>query len=103
MLCALDSPTTQHPTPSTRAPAWQRVGRGPHNRSRGSITSTKTDFENVFESAGINQTQHSIMLNVETTVILTLSGRRVTQTVETSFCVAQTVIIGSVPEIMVNK
>ncbi len=64
---------------------------------------TKTDFENIFESAGVNQTQHSIMLNVETTVILNLSGRRITQTVETSFCVAQTVIIGSVPEIMVNK
>ncbi|MBO5858288.1 MAG: hypothetical protein J6R20_00715, partial [Clostridia bacterium] len=48
---------------------------------------TKTDFENIFESAGVNQTQHSIMLNVETTVILNLSGRRITQTVETSFCV----------------
>lgn len=69
----------------------------------GFVSSTKTDFENVFESAGLNQTQHSVMLNVETTVILNFAGRRIPKTVETSFCVAQTVIVGSVPEIMVDK
>lgn len=79
-------------------------GLGPHvDIDVGFVSSTKTDFENVFESAGLNQTQHSVMLNVETTVILNLAGRRVHQTVETSFCVAQTVIVGSVPEIMVDK
>ena len=65
-------------------------------------SSTKSDFENVFTSAGINQTQHSIMLNVETTVMLTLPGKRITETVATSFCVAQTVIVGSVPSVMVE-
>ena len=65
-------------------------------------SSTKSDFENIFESAGINQTQHSVMLNLETTVMLTLPGRRLTQTVETSFCIAQTVIVGSVPNVMVE-
>ncbi|MBQ9850938.1 MAG: sporulation protein YunB [Clostridia bacterium] len=79
-------------------------GLGPKvNIDVGFVSSTKTDFKNVFESAGINQTQHSIMLNVETTVILNLAGRRIPQTVETSFCVAQTVIVGSVPEVTVNK
>ncbi|MBR2869182.1 MAG: sporulation protein YunB [Clostridia bacterium] len=79
-------------------------GFGPHvDISVGYVSSTKTDFENVFQSAGMNQTQHNVMLNVETTVILNLAGRRITQTVETSFCVAQTVIVGSVPDIMVNK
>ena len=68
----------------------------------GFSSSTKTDFENVFESAGINQTQHSVMLNVETTVMLNLAGRRIPKTVETSFCVAQTVIVGSVPDVMVE-
>lgn len=68
----------------------------------GCASSTQSDFENVFSSAGINQTQHSIMLNVETTVMLTLPGKRLTQTVETSFCVAQTVIVGSVPDVMVE-
>lgn len=65
-------------------------------------SSTQSDFENVFTSAGINQTQHSVMLNVETTVMLTLPGKRVSQIVETSFCVAQTVIVGSVPDVMVE-
>lgn len=68
----------------------------------GMSSSTQSDFENVFESAGINQTQHSVMLNLETQVILTMSGRRVTSKVETSFCVAQTVIVGSVPDVMVE-
>ncbi len=68
----------------------------------GMSSSTQSDFENVFESAGINQTQHSVMLNLETQVILTMSGRRVTSKVATSFCVAQTVIVGSVPEVMVE-
>ncbi len=78
-------------------------GFGPEiNIDVGFASSTKTDFENVFESAGINQTQHSVMLNVETTVMLSLAGRRITQTVKTSFCVAQTVIVGSVPDVMVE-
>ena len=78
-------------------------GIGPHvDIDVGFSSSTHTDFENIFESAGINQTQHSVMLNVETTVMLSLAGRRIPKTVETSFCVAQTVIVGSVPEVMVE-
>ncbi len=68
----------------------------------GFSSSTQSNFENVFTSAGINQTQHSVMLNIETTVILTMSGKRIKQTVETSFCVAQTVIVGTVPNVMVE-
>lgn len=78
-------------------------GFGPHiDVDIGISSSTQSDFENVFQSAGINQTQHSVMLNVETTVMLSLPGKRVSQTVETSFCVAQTVIVGSVPDVMVE-
>lgn len=78
-------------------------GFGPHvDIDVGFSSSTKTDFENIFESAGINQTQHSVMLNVETTVMLNLAGRRIPQTVKTSFCIAQTVIVGSVPDVMVE-
>lgn len=65
-------------------------------------SSTQSDFSNVFESAGINQTQHSVMLSLETEVILTASGRRITQNIKTSFCVAQTVIVGTVPDVMVE-
>lgn len=66
-------------------------------------SSTVSDFENVFVSAGVNQTQHSIILNITSTVFLSLSGQSVTRTVETSFCVAQTVIVGSVPDVMVQQ
>ena len=38
----------------------------------GFSSSTQSNFENVFASAGINQTQHSVMLNIETTVMLTI-------------------------------
>ena len=69
----------------------------------GFSSSTQSNFENVFSSAGINQTQHSVMLNIETTVILTMSGKRIKQTVRTSFCVAQTVIVGTVPDVMVER
>lgn len=66
------------------------------------LSSTQSDFENKFESAGINQTQHSVVLNLGTRVVLTMSGRRITTDVNTSFCVAQTVIVGTVPNVMVE-
>lgn len=65
-------------------------------------SSTQSDFSNVFESAGINQTQHSIMLSLETQVMIMMSGRRISRNVATSFCVAQTVIVGTVPDVMVE-
>ncbi len=68
----------------------------------GMTSSTRSDFENIFESAGINQTQHSIMLNIESQIVLTMSGRRIVSDIATSFCVAQTVIVGSVPDVMVE-
>lgn len=69
----------------------------------GFSSSTQSDFENIFTSAGINQTQHSVMLNIETTVLLTMAGKRIPQTVKTSFCIAQTIIVGTVPNVMVER
>lgn len=78
-------------------------GWGPYiNIKIGMLSSTQSDFENKFESAGINQTQHSVILNIVTKIILTMSGRRITTDVKTSFCVAQTVIVGTVPDVMVE-
>ena len=79
-------------------------GTGPYVKVKiGMSGATKTDFENIFEAAGVNQTQHSVMLNLDTTVILSVSGKRITYNVQTSFCVAQTVIVGSVPNVTLNK
>lgn len=78
-------------------------GVGPYvDVKLGMLSSTSSVFENVFESAGINQTRHSVMLNLETQVVFILSGRRITSNIITSFCVAQTVIVGSVPNVMVE-
>lgn len=65
-------------------------------------SSTESEFENSFTAVGMNQTQHRIMLNVTSNVLMTLSGGRVASSVTTSFCVAQTVIVGTVPDIVFN-
>lgn len=76
-------------------------GSGPSIKVKLRISSsTVTDFENEFKSAGVNQTQHSIMLKIVSDVMIILPNRSCTQTVKTDFCVAQTVIVGTVPQVM---
>ena len=63
-----------------------------------SVTSVEASFTNRFTSAGINQTRHEIMLNIDTylTVLVPMSRRKVH--IPTQVCVAETVIVGEVPE-----
>lgn len=56
-----------------------------------------SDFDNVFRSAGINQTEYSILLRLKVEIMMLLPGASIKENVETSFCVAQTVIVGGVP------
>lgn len=58
----------------------------------------KCELQSTFESAGINQTIHHITLNVETEVTV-YNPYRIREPIEntTSYEVAQTVIVGSVP------
>ena len=65
-------------------------------------SSTESDFDNEFTAVGRNQTQHRIMLTVTSNVLMALAGGRVANTVTTTFCVAQTVIVGTVPDIVFN-
>ena len=65
------------------------------------VDSTQTvscEFQSSFESAGINQTVHHIIITV-TVDLLIYSPFRISETVstESSFEIAQTVIVGSVP------
>ena len=62
------------------------------------IGSPTSRFENVFSSAGINQTRHQIMLHVTLSVSFLLPGMTSETEVATQICVAETVIVGSVPE-----
>lgn len=65
-------------------------------------SSTESDFENEFTAVGMNQTQHRVMLSVTSNILMALAGGRVANTVTTTFCVAQTVIVGTVPDIVFN-
>ena len=56
-----------------------------------------SDFDNVFQSTGINQTEYSILLRLKVEILMLLPGASIKENVETSFCIAQTVIVGGVP------
>lgn len=74
-------------------------GKGPVIRvellSTGDVT---TQMRHSFEDAGINQTLHRVMLDVSVTVYLLIPGETLSTTVDSSICVAETVIVGQVPE-----
>lgn len=55
-------------------------------------------FSNRFESAGINQTRHQIILTITFDVSSILPGNTTTVSIPTSYYIANTVIVGQVPE-----
>jgi len=63
-----------------------------------SISNVTANFSNEFTSAGINQTRHQILLDVDVTLSILLAGYQETDVVRTRISVAETVIVGSVPE-----
>lgn len=75
------------------------AGRGPALTVRmqavGSATAT---FRNQFSAAGINQTRHQIFLDVEVGMSILLPGLTTSTLVSNEIAVAETVIVGSVPE-----
>lgn len=67
-----------------------------------SISNSDAEYRNVFSEAGINQTAHQIMMDVILDMtILTPAGTETVQ-VLSSVVVAETVIVGSVPQSYVN-
>lgn len=61
--------------------------------------SVLTDFQSAFVSAGINQTKHQLYLQVSTGISVLAPGNTVSTEVESSVLVAETVIVGEVPEV----
>ena len=57
-----------------------------------------TDIHSTFSDAGINQTRHSIFLDVTVRVQGYISMMYVTTEVKTSIIIAETVIVGTVPD-----
>ena len=67
-----------------------------------SISNSDAEFRNVFSEAGINQTAHQIMMDVIIDMtILTPAGTDAVRVVS-SVVVAETVIVGNVPQSYVN-
>lgn len=74
-------------------------GRGPVLPVRVlSAAAPDAAFRNVFASAGINQTLHQVMLDVSVPVKLLIPGGAVETAVTAQVCVAETVIVGQVPD-----
>ena len=75
------------------------AGRGPRISVRmESVGSSEANFHNESVSAGINQTKHQIILTVDVSVSILLPGFTTATKVSNSFIVAETVIVGSVPD-----
>jgi len=75
------------------------AGRGPRITVRmETLGSSEANFRNDFTSAGINQTKHQIILTIDVSVSVLLPGFTTAAKVSNSFIVAETVIVGSVPE-----
>jgi len=55
-------------------------------------------FSNTFSQAGINQTCHRVMLDVGVDLALLIPGGTVNTSVNTHVCVAETVLVGEVPQ-----
>lgn len=61
--------------------------------------SAQTEVINDFETAGINQTRHQIILKVKTKIYIIMQSGNITTETENSIIIAETVIVGEVPEI----
>lgn len=74
-------------------------GRGPSIPVKiVAVSSSDATFRGEFTDAGINQTIHRIMMEVSLDLIVLLPSGTVTDRVSSQVCVAETVLLGPVPE-----
>ena len=62
------------------------------------VSSVTCDFSSTFESVGINQTKHSIYLNVIADISIVMPSRTENFAVTTEILVGESVIVGAVPD-----
>jgi sporulation protein YunB len=67
------------------------------------LSQVKTELESEFLSAGINQTIHKINLKVSVGIRAVIPGFSDETSVSADYCVAQTVIVGDVPQLMLGS
>lgn len=79
------------------------AGRGPTVPVRYSaVRYADATFHNQFEQAGINQTLHQIVLRVDISVTVLLPTGTMDVDVSTDMVIAQTVIVGEVPQTVIS-
>jgi sporulation protein YunB len=66
------------------------------------LTSSRTDFKNELTASGINQTKHQIILEVVVDVDILVPWDTLSTQVVSQVLIAETVIVGQVPETFVN-
>lgn len=75
------------------------AGRGPSLFVRmQAVGSASAAFRNRFTAAGINQTRHQIFLDVDVYMSILLPGMKTSTKVPNEIAVAETVIVGGVPD-----
>jgi sporulation protein YunB len=75
-------------------------GRGPELPIKiQSITNVRTQFTNEFSDAGINQTRHTLSLIISAHLDVLVPGNETAADISTKVAVAETIIVGAVPNI----
>lgn len=78
-------------------------GKGPGIKIRVvPVGSVESEIENEISSAGINQSRHQIMMKVQTNLTILTSITGLSTSIETYICIAETVIVGDVPNSYTN-
>lgn len=67
------------------------------------IGSVQCDFTSLFEEVGINQTRHSIYINIKTTISLVLPVSSVPVNIVTAVLVCDNIIVGEVPQVYLSN
>ena len=62
------------------------------------VTSVEAEYKNEFLEAGINQTQHKIMMMITIHTGMFYPNQPAERTVELELCLAETILIGKVPQ-----
>lgn len=77
-------------------PLW---AKGPALKARAMTVGTvRAEFDSQLTSAGVNQTLHRIWMEINVPMTLLLPGGEVETALHTRLCVAETVIVGQVPD-----
>ncbi len=62
----------------------------------------QSTFDSSFTTAGINQTVHRINIEIVTSVLAIIPGYSTRTEIVADFCIAETVIVGTVPDMFAN-